>query len=196
MVAVVFVRRLVRRLFMYASPSRLVTLDNIGPDPASTAFLMKWLVETYLDDVYRYAYRLSGNRSDAEDVAQQVFLQAQRHLDQVRDRSRLRPWLLRIVRNIFFKLHRRQRPQNASTLNVNLDWFPDRTATDQVDVDAVQAALNKLDSNHKQIVLMYFFEDLSYQQIADRLCIKIGTVMSRLSRAKACLREIFSSQLP
>ncbi len=180
---------------MYASPSRLVTPDNNGPDPHS-AFPIEWLVETYLNDVYRYAFRLTGNRSDAEDVSQQVFLQAQRHLNQVRDQSRLRPWLLRIVRNTFFKLHRRKRPQNASTLNVDLDWFPDRSTMDASEIDAVQNAINKLDTHHKQVVLMYFFEDLSYQQIADRLCIKIGTVMSRLSRAKSSLREIFSSQIP
>jgi RNA polymerase sigma-70 factor (ECF subfamily) len=144
--------------------------------------------------MYRYAYRLTGNVADAEDIAQQAFLLAQRRLHQLREPDRARAWLASIVRNTYFKQSRRQRPLCASSAEVEVDWFADsRPHADPEDAAAVQTAINQLDANHKQVLLMYYFEQLSYRQIADAIQVKIGTVMSRLSRAKAHLREIIAS---
>jgi RNA polymerase sigma-70 factor (ECF subfamily) len=179
---------------MHATLAPNVTRDHQQPDSAVGTVSIQWVVDAHLNDVYRYAYRLAGNRPDAEDVTQQVFLLAQRHLDQVRDRRRVKPWLLTIVRNTYLKLHRRQRPQNAASAHVEMEWFPGEPGADPAIGDALQAALNGLDDHHRQVVLMFYFEDLSYRQIAERLNIKLGTVMSRLARAKTCLREVYLSQ--
>lgn len=152
------------------------------------------LVECHLADVYRYAYRLTGNAADAEDLTQQVFLTAHRHVDQIRDASRAAGWLLRIARNTYFKQHRRQRPVTASSVAIDVDWFPDqRSMVDRSDAQAIQAALDQLDDDHRQVILMFYFENLSYRQIASQIDVRIGTVMSRLSRAKSKLREVLAS---
>jgi RNA polymerase sigma-70 factor (ECF subfamily) len=177
---------------MHASPPARVTSTSKGSDRGPAERTIDWLVDVYLDDVYRYAFRLTGNQADAEDVVQQVFLQAQQHIDQLRDAGRVRGWLLRIVHNTHIKQFRRRRPRIASAVNVEIDTVPGHPPAEGPDRDAIQAAIDQLDDHHRQIVLMFFFEDLSYQQIAQRLNVKLGTVMSRLSRAKASLRAIIA----
>lgn len=148
------------------------------------------LVDENWSEVYRYAYRWAGNAADAEDLTQQVFLLAQRHLAQLRDPSRALSWLMTIVRNTYWKQRRRTRPKSASDIDVRMDGFADpRTAGSAADASSIQSAMDQLDDSHKEILLMFYFEQLSYREIADRIGIKIGTVMSRLSRAKNQLRQ-------
>jgi RNA polymerase sigma-70 factor (ECF subfamily) len=148
------------------------------------------LVDQYHGAVYRYAYRLSGNSADAEDLAQQTFLIVQLKLDQLRDESKACSWLLAIVRSCFLKSIRRQRPVNESSLQLSVDQIPRNVAHfDPLDEMALRAALAELAEDYRVVVLMFYFENLSYKEIAERLQIKIGTVMSRLSRAKALLRN-------
>lgn len=182
---------------MNAHPCQLESIPTGGPGGQSEVLSIERLVEQHLDAVFRYAYRFSGNVADAEDITQQVFLLAQRHIDQLRDPLRAGAWLLSIVRNTFLKQKRRERPASASTIDLELDRFPDqRTMREPTDSGPLQNALDQLDCHHKQIILMYYFEELSYQQIADKINVKIGTVMSRLSRAKTNLREIISAHVP
>ena len=91
------------------------------------------------------------------------------------------------------KTRRKSRPISAANLELNVDEVPDdavcRLEQSGIDEERLQSALNALSDDHKIVLLMYYFEDLSYKEIAARLNVRIGTVMSRLSRAKGWLRK-------
>lgn len=148
------------------------------------------LVQRYYQPVYRYAYRLTGNELDAEDLTQQTFLIAQSRLSQVRDGSKQLSWLFAVLRSCFLKSKRRPRPVAAANLELDVDEIPEHRWTEaDVDREALQAALNDLPDEFRLVVVMFYFEELSYQEIAEQLDLPIGTVMSRLSRAKGRLRQ-------
>ena len=150
--------------------------------------LIDRLIHQYHPDVYRYGYRLSGNAADADDLAQQVFLAAYQKIDQLREVERARGWLLAITRNQFLKMYRRRRPVDSSSLEMDVNQVPEKIKKEDVDKEQLQAALNEMPEPFRTVLLMFYFEDLSYQEIAESLQLAIGTVMSRLSRAKGQLR--------
>jgi RNA polymerase sigma-70 factor (ECF subfamily) len=145
------------------------------------------LVAAHQAELYRYAYRLSGSQADAEDLTQQTFLVARAKLGQVRQQDCRRAWLFAVLRNAWLKSRRRPGPTlGAADL---LDQLPSpEVADDPLDRERLQAALNELPDEFKLVLLMFYFEACTYQEIAQRLEIPQGTVMSRLSRAKGHLR--------
>ncbi|MFW6171544.1 MAG: RNA polymerase sigma factor [Planctomycetota bacterium] len=153
------------------------------------------LVRDYHEDVFRYAYRLVGQVSDAEDLSQQTFLVAQQKLDQIREGSKARQWLLAVLRSCFVKSRRRRRPLVAGNLQVDLDQVyvqpPER---EEVDSERLQAALGELPDQSRLMLVMFYFDEMSYKEIAGELGLPMGTVMSRLSRAKVRLRELLTRQ--
>jgi len=156
------------------------------------------LVEQFADLLFGLARRLSGCPVDAEDLVQQTFLAAQAHGDQLRDTTKVRAWLCTILRNEFLKLVRSRR--RATT--VSLDALGEPPAPDhsdgEIDPEAIQLALDSLPEEFRVPIVLYYFEEMSYREIAESLDLPIGTVMSRLSRAKSRLRDQFGalSHLP
>ncbi len=150
---------------------------------------MPALVQCHHAVVYRYAFRLSGNAADAEDLSQQAFLIAQRKIHQIREPEKARAWLLAVVRTCFLKGLRKVRPMLAQDVDLLVEQVPDAAhVPDQIDKQEVADALGELPDEFRLVLLMFYFEELSYQEIAEQLEIPIGTVMSRLSRAKGHLR--------
>lgn len=155
------------------------------------------LVDEHHAAVYRYAYRLTGVAADAEDLTQQTFLQAQENLAQLRDPQRACPWLLAITRNGYLRERRRHLPVAECDAPLELADFAESPLPgsrlddwpDEFDPERLQQALNHLPDEFKLVVLGYYFEERSYREIADDLQVPIGTVMSRLSRAKSQLRR-------
>jgi RNA polymerase sigma-70 factor (ECF subfamily) len=145
------------------------------------------LVADHHQALYRYAYRLSGCEPDAEDLTQQVFLVAQQKAEQVRDSRCARAWLFAVLRNCYLRSFRGHRPTVVGDLDV--DTLPDARADARIDSGELQAAINALADEFKLVVLLFYFEHRSYREIAETLCIPMGTVMSRLARAKAHLRS-------
>jgi len=152
------------------------------------------LVAEHHRAVYAYAYRLSGSVPDAEDLTQQVFLTAQKRLGQLRSAAGARGWLLTILRNRFLKDNRRPWPVPATTVGLDLDALPgEADDEDFVDRDRLQGALAEIPPDFRVVLLMFYFEDCSYREIARQLGLPMGTVMSRLCRAKRHLRaKLFS----
>lgn len=151
------------------------------------------LVAEHHQVVYRYAFRLTGAVPDAEDLTQQVFLAAQQNLGQLRKQEAVRSWLFAVLRNAFLKMLRQRRPQPAANLDLNLDHVPAEIPDeDGIDGQRLQRALDELPENYRLVVVMYFYEDASYREIAEQLEIPMGTVMSRLARAKQHLRARLS----
>ncbi|MBX3442626.1 MAG: sigma-70 family RNA polymerase sigma factor [Planctomyces sp.] len=162
----------------------------------STAPTAAELVHQHYELVYRVAYRLSGSAADAEDLTQQVFLSACRASEQVRNPAAVRSWLLTILRNAFTRF--RTRSQGRPWLSLENQAEPAVAALEQSEVDPeeLQAALNELPAEFREPVILFYFESLSYREIAERLDAPIGTVMSRLSRAKSFLRKRLASAHP
>jgi len=149
------------------------------------------LVKDHHQAVYAFAYRLTGSAVDAEDLSQQVFLVAQQKLGQLRRIESARSWLFAILRNCFLKLHQRQRPVPAANLPLNIDSIPAEVPEEpEIDQQRLQEALDQLSDSFRVVLVMFYFEECSYRQIAERLDMPIGTVMSRLARAKGHLRSI------
>ena len=141
--------------------------------------------------LFAYAYRLTGAVPDAEDLTQQTFLTAQEKLGQLRDPASARSWLFTILRNHFLKACQKKRPQAAGDLDLNINSVPDTVPReDEIDREKLQRALAELAPNYRLVLTMFYFEDSSYREIAERLDLPMGTVMSRLARAKGHLRSI------
>lgn len=145
------------------------------------------LVADYHAALYRYAYRLSGSAADAEDLTQQVFLIAQQKLDQVREAGCVRGWLFTVLRNCYLKSRRKTIGLPLAELDVSA--LPAEPPAEAIDSEALQNALASLSDEFRMVVLMFYFEYRSYREIAEQLEIPVGTVMSRLARAKQYLRE-------
>lgn len=153
------------------------------------------LVAEHHQAVYRYAYRLCGSQDEAEDLTQQVFLIAHQKLGQLRDPASALAWLFAILRRAFQDGRSRRRPLTLGDQELDVESIPaEPVLASEIDRDQLQQALNALPEHHRLVVAMFYYEDLSYRQIAERLRIPVGTVMSRLARAKAQLRRsLFSS---
>jgi RNA polymerase sigma-70 factor (ECF subfamily) len=148
------------------------------------------LVERHYESLYRYAYRLSGVAADAEDLTQEAFCKAQAQLSQLRDSERAKPWLFAILRNAYLHRARSDRAHRQVSLDAVGD-LPDDLPPDvpEIGSEQLQGALNELPEGFRTPVILFYFEDMSYRDIAEQMRLPIGTVMSRLARAKAHLRE-------
>lgn len=164
------------------------------PDEGMRGLDIRELVQEHYGVVYRFAYRLSGNVVDAEDLTQQAFATACEKLGQVRDETRVRSWLFTIVRNAFLK----SLPPNGAEVEPfeeELAWEDDTEDwPHEIDEHRLQAALDEMSETLRTPVLLYYFEEMSYKEIAGFLEIPVGTVMSRLARGKQFLRKQLTSK--
>jgi RNA polymerase sigma factor (sigma-70 family) len=153
------------------------------------------LVVPHLDAAYNYARWLTRNGPDAEDVAHEAMLRALQFFDSF-NREQVRPWLLTIVRNTFYTWLRKNRP-----LELTEPFNDDREAVegqsaDPRDIAIINAdrrelaqAIERLPREYREPIILREMEDLSYQEIAQILEVPIGTVMSRLARARKRLAD-------
>jgi RNA polymerase sigma-70 factor (ECF subfamily) len=161
-----------------------------APPVSSDSARLRQIVQQHYGSIYGYVYRLSGSVADAEDLTQQTFMIAHQKLHQVREQDKVVGWLFTIARTCFLKSRRRKRPSAASNYELNVDEIPERFPDDSpIDEERLQQALDELEEDFKVVVTMFYFEELSYKEIAEQLKIPIGTVMSRLARAKGRLRH-------
>lgn len=151
------------------------------------------LVEQYVEVLYRFAYRLTGSAADAEDLVQETFLIAHQKLHQLRDGTRALPWLLRIVRSCrsrqFHTPTFGERIPLEEIADARTDPRADAGILDEVDPERLLAILNQMPEEFREPLLLFYFEDLRYREIAEVLDCPIGTVMSRLARGKEYLRS-------
>lgn len=146
------------------------------------------LVTRHYAELYAYAYRLTGRTADAEDLTQQTFLAACAAYSTLRDPSCARGWLYAILRSQYLKQFCRQGAPLLDEGQADLAQIPEKTAEPQFDQERLQQALDSLPPEFKVAVLMFYFEGCSYKQIASELNVPLGTVMSRLARAKKRLK--------
>jgi len=153
--------------------------------------------------VYRLAYRLTGNRADAEDLTQEVFIRVFRSLSTYQPGT-FEGWLHRITTNLFLDQARRRGRVRMEPLGDAADLVPASTEGGSperrfehanLDLD-VQAALGALSPEFRAAVVLCDIEGLSYEEIATTLGVSMGTVRSRIHRARARLREALAHRAP
>ncbi len=163
------------------------------------------LLAGVLDQAYGTALRLTGTAADAEDLVQDAALLAHRGFPGFTAGSNFRAWFYRILLNRFYSNYRRQRRAGVS---VDLDDTPElylyqqaaasgltsdsdtaTTLVDRLDSELVTRALDALPEEFRTVATLYFMQDLPYQEIADMLDVPIGTVRSRLHRARRMLQK-------
>ena len=159
------------------------------------------IVRAHSARVYRLAYRLSGNRQDAEDLTQETFVRVFRSLANYTPGT-FEGWLHRITTNLFLDLvRRRQRIRFDSLPEDNnrvagSEPSPEQAYSDtHLDPD-VQAALDALPPDFRVAVVLCDIEGLTYEEIAATLGIKLGTVRSRIHRGRLALREALAHRRP
>ena len=152
--------------------------------------------------VYRLAYRLTGNPHDAEDLTQEVFVRVFRSLSSYTPGT-FEGWLHRITTNLFLDQARRKAKIRFDALADDADTrLPSRTAAPDTQVmdglfdDDVEAALAELPPDFRAAVVLCDIEGLSYEEIADVLGLKLGTVRSRIHRGRTMLRKALAHRAP
>ena len=174
------------------------------PDDAPTAGVPTWdeIVERHSDRVYRLAYRLAGNRPDAEDLTQEVFVRVFRSLDSYSPGT-FEGWLHRITTNLFLDQARRKQRIRFDALSderaqrlTSSHPTPDAAYTDQRFDDDIERALATLPPDFRAAVVLCDVEGLSYDEIARILGAKLGTVRSRIHRGRAMLRDALAHRAP
>jgi RNA polymerase sigma-70 factor (ECF subfamily) len=163
------------------------------------------MLSEHIDGLYSYALALSRNRVDAEDLVQETYVRAIPAVRRLRKESNVKSWMFTILRNIWLNQLRRPRvavQMSGTDIDQFLPEFRAPTAKDphsllltSLDQERVRQAISRLPVDSREIILLREFEDLSYQEIAGVLKCPIGTVMSRLGRARSKLRELLSSTL-
>lgn len=160
------------------------------------------IVRDHSPRVYRLAYRLTGNRQDAEDLAQETFVRVFRSLHTFTPGT-IGGWLHRITTNLFLDQARRKSrirfdplAEDADSRLPGRDPGPERSFEfNNLDVD-VQAALEALPPEFRAAVVLCDLEGLSYDEVAEALGIKLGTVRSRIHRGRSMLRTSLAHRAP
>lgn len=162
------------------------------------------LVLKYQDRAYQYAFRLTRNPEEAADTVADAFVRVNNAIKNFKGQSSFSTWLYRIITNCY--LDRKKKEKNRSTVSLDAPIHqgeeevsrdiedPGRTPDEDVirmEREAVlQRALAKLPEFQKAMIVMYHAEQLSYEEIAEALDLPLGTVKSRLNRARLSLREL------
>ena len=160
------------------------------------------VVREHASRVYRLAFRLSGNRADAEDLTQETFVRVFKSLAEYTPGT-FEGWLHRITTNLFLDMvRRRQRirfdalPEDAGDRLASRESGPE-TTFDEMHLDPeIQRALDELPADFRVAVVLCDLEQLSYEEIAATLGIKVGTVRSRIHRGRVLLRQALAHRAP
>ena len=150
----------------------------------------------HLDAAYNLARWLTRDAKDAEDVVQEAYLRALKHFDTFKGDD-ARPWVLKIVRNTYYTWIQRNRKAEAMTpfdeeedIHISDAPDPEMLLLKETDKQLVRRALRKLPTEFLEVIVLREFEELSYKQIAETVQVPLGTVMSRLARARGRLAQI------
>jgi RNA polymerase sigma-70 factor, ECF subfamily len=152
------------------------------------------------DQLYNFAHWLTQNREEAEDLVQETFMKALRGFSSFQPGTNFRAWLYRILRNTFLTSRSGLQVTMTTPMEQDSDSVvsnaptPELLLLERADQEAVRSAIASLPVHSREIVLLCDMEEMSYQEIADTLGIPMGTVMSRLSRARKALRERLSAK--
>lgn len=153
------------------------------------------IVETFYEGLYRFAFSLCRSESEASDLTQQTFLIWAKKGEQLRDKSKVKTWLFTTLYREFLGFKRKYSRMNfmeSETLESELNAVePDSIR--KLDAGVVMDSLAQLEDTYRVPLALFYLDQHSYKEIATILDVPIGTVMSRLSRAKSQLRQLLQN---
>ncbi len=161
------------------------------------------LVRKYEKQVYNFAYRLTGNYDDANDIAQEAFLRVYNAIGSFRGDASFTTWLFRITTNVFLDDRKRARAHPHASLDEYMELeessvarqiedpspSPEAITEEKERAQILQEAIHSLPEYQRAMVSLYHTQQKSYEEIAEIMDLPIGTVKSRLNRARLALKE-------
>ena len=151
------------------------------------------IVSAHYQPLYRFGYSLAKNEHEAGDLAQQTFFIFAEKGDNLRDKSKVKSWLFTTLYREFLRRRNKEsrmdhyEPEMLEAAGGAVEPHIRRS----LDANLALEALAEVDEVYRQPLALFYMKDLSYKEIAEALDVPIGTIMSRLSRGKAQLRDIF-----
>jgi RNA polymerase sigma-70 factor (ECF subfamily) len=161
------------------------------------------LVRRYQDRLYNAVFRMLGSAEDAQDVVQEAFVNAYQALGSFKGEARFFTWLYRIAMNQAISWKRKRRvtarlelrhEENSQPLDQSVGSQPAEALERAEEEEQLQRALARLSMEHRVVLVLKEIEGLKYEEIAEALRVPIGTVRSRLHRARVELREVLDRQ--
>ena len=159
---------------------------------------LETIVSELYSPLYRFAFALTRNESQAGDLTQETFLILAKQQAQVRDVTKIKSWLFTTLRREFLRGLRSQssHPEVELKPEHEDELVSDSAVSQAIDAGTVLEVLTKIEEGYRMVLELFYLADLSYKEIAVTLDIPIGTVMSRLSRGKEQLRTLLAKTEP
>ena len=157
------------------------------------------LVKLYYRDLYRFGLSLTGNETDAADLTQETFYIWANKGHQLQKTASVKGWLFTTLHREFLKTCRRRNRFSNESVDECIENLPSVPADggERVDSQTLLRILNEIAEDFRAPLVLYYMEDLSYKEIADILAVPLGTVQSRIARAKIqLLRRLNETNLP
>jgi len=151
---------------------------------------LKRQLQQHRDRLYRLAYSWCGDGMLADDLVQDALSKAIRNKDQLREQAKLDPWLFRILHNCWMEYLRRNRPTtDLDSIEIVDELSPEVDVSKLQVIECVRYAISQLPIGQRQVITLVDLEEFKYSEVAEILDIPVGTVMSRLNRARMSLKE-------
>ena len=170
-------------------------------DRRTDAESFETLAMPLLTPLYNFAHWLTHNREEAEDLVQETYLKALKGFESFQQGTNFRAWMYRILRNTFLTSRTGLRVKMTVPLDREEDAIgrpadtPEAVLLARADQQMVQSALERLPVQFREVIVLCDVEEMSYQEIAEIVGIPMGTVMSRVSRARKSMRELIAEIL-
>lgn len=183
----------------------MMGIKNLWPFKSDSHAQFEALIRPHLKQLYHLAFRYTGKKDDAEDLVQDLLLKLFPRLDEMKAIEKLSPWLGRILyRQFIDQLRRQQRSpidfmdEDDTEFEINSSHMeePYEVVNTELTRALIDKALKKLKENHRLLVLLHDVEGYSMQEISEMIDVPVGTIKSRLSRARDNLRNIINKMEP
>ena len=168
---------------------KLLVLDRKNTDPGRQQRYQA-LVNSYYQDVYRYAYWLTRNPTVAEDLVQETFLRAWRSFDSLQSTDAAKAWLFTILRRENARMYERYRPELVDIDDVSLPEDDNNEPDQRRRLSELHQAIMKLEKDYRDPLMLQVVGGFSGKEIAEILDLNNNTVMTRLFRARSKLRDM------
>jgi RNA polymerase sigma-70 factor (ECF subfamily) len=183
---------------MNVAELRLIQLSRTGDRGAFVE-----LVELYSSKIHRLAYRMLHNKPDSEDIVQETFMRVYLNLNHYDESQKFSTWIYRIGKNVCIDLLRKKKPvasldAELSDMDDDYSFYskiaseessPEHLVLQSETVEQIRKSIHKLTDKYKSIVTLYYLEELSLQEISEKLHLPVTTVKTRLHRGRELLRK-------
>ncbi len=177
---------------------KIISFPSFGKDR------FERLLEPHFDQLYRLAYRFTSQRDEAEDLVQELLVRLYPKRKQLEEIEDLRPWLARVLYNLYIDTHRARRrspiDQNDDDASEHLERLSD-TSADPLEIESrrqnqqlLADAMTQLSEAHRDLLILHDMEGYSLPELNEILDLPLGTLKSRLHRAREALRQVLSRE--